>query len=50
MGIPMASNRTYEIPSIIVINRNQPIAVENIRSSPYSLYKYGTNRLPASYF
>lgn len=42
MGIPMASNKTYEIPSIMVINRNHPIAVENIRSSPYSLYKYGT--------
>ena len=35
MGIPMASNKTYEIPSIIVINRNHPIAVENTSSSPY---------------
>lgn len=43
MGIPIASNRTYEIPSIIVINRNHPIAVENIRTSPYSLYKSQTD-------
>lgn len=39
-GIPIANNRTYEIPSIIVINRNHPKAVENTCSSPYFFYKY----------